>query len=148
LRLRSTLTYLLTYLLTVPFLSYLTLNNIVTLKSWSLVTQGHSNGYHSKAWCGFMFAFHSKYGSILHHFRDKPKCWSKTVIFSYLLHSTPPLRGSPSEYCNPVWYGKFRMVWLPDGGKTLMIYLTVSTEYRRVTDRRTGKRTDRHLATA
>jgi len=33
----------------VPFLSYLTLNDIMTLKSGSEVTQDHSNWYHSKA---------------------------------------------------------------------------------------------------
>jgi len=32
---------------------YLTLNNIVTLKSGLEVTQGHSNGYHSKSWVRF-----------------------------------------------------------------------------------------------
>jgi len=32
------------------FLSYLTLNNIVTLKSGLEVTQDHSDWYHSKAW--------------------------------------------------------------------------------------------------
>jgi len=34
-------------------LSYLTLNNIVTLKSGLEVTQDHSNRYHSKAWVQF-----------------------------------------------------------------------------------------------
>ena len=33
----------------VPFLSCLTLNDIMTLKSGLEVTQGHSNWYHSKA---------------------------------------------------------------------------------------------------
>jgi len=33
------------------------------------------------------------------------------------------------------------MVWLPDGVKSLMIRLAVSTEYRRVTDRQTDGRT-------
>ena len=39
------------YLLT--FLSYLTLNDIMILKSGLEVTQGHSNWYHTKAWVQF-----------------------------------------------------------------------------------------------
>ena len=38
------------------------------------------------------------------------------------LHSTPQLGGFPSEYCHPVWCGKTRMVWLPDGEKKLKIF--------------------------
>jgi len=37
----------------VPFSSYLTLNNIVTLKSGLDFTQGHRNWCHSKAWVRF-----------------------------------------------------------------------------------------------
>jgi len=59
----------------VVFSSYLMLNNHDLEK----VTEGHS-----KLGCGFLFAFHSNYGSILHQFRDKAMYWSKIVIFSYL----------------------------------------------------------------
>jgi len=41
----------------------------------------------------------------------------KIVILSYPLHSTPSLRGFPSKYRHPVWYGKTRMVGLPEGEK-------------------------------
>ena len=94
----------------VPFLSYLSLNNIVTLKSGLQVTQAHSNWYHLKALCGFLFAFHSNYGSILHHFRDKARYWLKIVIFSYCFAFDVPIRGFPSEYCHPVWCVKTRTV--------------------------------------
>ena len=38
------------------------------------------------------------------------------------------------------------MVGLPDGEKTLRIYVTVYTQYRRVTDGRTDGRTDRQTS--
>ena len=41
------------WLYLVPFLSYLTLNNIVTLKSGLEVTQGHSKWHNSKVWVRF-----------------------------------------------------------------------------------------------
>ena len=41
------------------------------------------------------------------------------------LHSTPPLRGFPSKYQHPVWFGK--MVWLPDGEKISTTCLFVLT---------------------
>ena len=51
----------------VPFLRYLTLKNIVTLKSGLEITEGHSKfqtGTIRKIGCGFLFAFHSNYGRI------------------------------------------------------------------------------------
>ena len=59
-----------------------------------------------------------------------------------------PVRRSLSEYCDAIRYEETRMVSLPDDEKSLRICLTVSTEYRRVTDRQTDGRTDRHLSTA
>ena len=46
-----------------------------------------------KLGCNFIFAFHSNYGSMLHHFRDEAGYWSEIVIFHTPLHSAPPLGG-------------------------------------------------------
>ena len=66
--------------------------------------------------CGFLFAFRSNYGFILHHFQDKARYLSKIIFFI-----TPciqhPIGGSPSEYCYSVWCEKTRMVRLLDGGQ-------------------------------
>ena len=65
----------------------------------------------------------------------------ESLFFHTPLHSATPLGGSPSEYCHPVSYGKTRMVGLPDGEKILRICIIVYTQYRRVTDGRTNRRT-------
>ena len=69
------------------------LNNILTLKSGLEVTQVIQNGIIRKLGCGFLFAFHSNYGSILHRFGDKARYLSKNCDFYTPLHSTPPLWG-------------------------------------------------------
>jgi len=36
-----------------------------------------------KLGCSFLFAFDSNYGSILQHFREKARYWSKILLLSY-----------------------------------------------------------------
>jgi len=88
-------------------LSYLTLNNIVTLKSGLELRSLKviQTGTIQKFGCGFLFAFHSNYGSILYYIRDKPGYWSKFVIFSYPLVFDAPVRRVPIELL------PFRLIW-------------------------------------
>ena len=71
--------------------------------------------------------------------------WIKSSFYHTPLHSTPLLGGFPSEYWHPLWYGKTRMVSLPDGEKISKICLFVLTWSTNVTDRQT---VDRHCMTS
>ena len=73
--------------------------------------------------------------------------WKQSSFYHTTLHSTPPLGGFPSEYRNPLWYGKTRMVSLPDGEKISKISLFVLAQLNSRTWR-THRRTDGHRVTA
>jgi len=60
----------------------LALNNVATLKSRLWVTQDHWKWHHSKARVRFSFTFYSNYGSVLYHFGDKARYWSKKASYS------------------------------------------------------------------
>ena len=67
--------------------------------------------------------------------------WKKSAFHHTFLHSTPQLGGFPSDYRHPLWYGKTRMVSLPDGEKFLKISLFVLAQLTNVTDGQTVGRT-------
>jgi len=80
---------------------------------------------------------------------DGVRYWLRIAIFCLPhLHSTSSLKGFSSDYHHKeVWYGKTRMVWLPDGENRLRIRLLVLTECTNVTDRQTNRWTDRQTDT-
>ena len=64
----------------------------------------------------------------------------KSSFFIPPLHSMPLLGGFPSEQCHPVWYGKTRMAWLPDGEKISKISkIVVLAQFTNVTDGQTDR---------
>jgi len=58
----------------------------------------------------------------------------------------PPFGGKPLEFGDEIWRQKTRVLGLPDGEEIMPLALFVLTQYRRVTDGRTDRRTDRHVA--
>jgi len=121
-----------------PFSSYLTLNNIVTLKCRLGSVEVIGNGTIQKLWYGFLFAFHSNYGSILYHFGDKARYWSNIVIFQY------PLAFDAQDREVTVRILPFCSVCINQNGlairrrKKFDDILAISIEYRRVHDGQTS----------
>ena len=118
--------------------SYLTLNNYRDLEIWvdpfKLVP--------FESFDAVSYSPSIVTGSVLHHVRDKAIYWSKIVIFHTPLHSTP--RYTRRSIAIPFGMEKLEWSGYPTMKKTSMICLAVSTEYRRVTDRRTDGQTSCH----
>jgi len=130
----------------VPFLSYLTLNNIVTLISALEVTQLKviQTGTIWKLGYSFLFAFHSSLTMavsciILEIKRD---IGQKSWFFISPCVWCPRYGDSRRNIAIPFGMKKTRMMGLPDGEKSLTIWLPVSTQFTNVTDTQMDRQTD------
>jgi len=83
----------------------------------------------------------SIYKSIFNRLPALVRYWSEISTFSYpYLHLTPPLGLFPLEFRETFGPPKTRIMGLPGSEDSLTIGWAVSTQYQRVTDRRTDRR--------
>jgi len=57
-----------------------------------------------------------------------------------------PFGGNPLEFGDEIWRQKTRVLVLPDREEIMPLAFFVLTQYRRVTDGQTVRRTDGHVA--
>jgi len=79
---------------------------------------------------------------IFNRLRAIVRYWSEIATFPYPLHLTPPVGCSHWNSGKKFGPQKTRIVGLPGSEDSLKIGWAVSTQYQRVTDRQTDKRTD------
>jgi len=75
-------------------------------------------------------------------FWDTARYLRKNRHFIIPLAFDAPVRGVPVGISAPLWYGKTRMVSLPDGEKISKISLFILAQLRNVTDRQTDRHRD------
>ena len=86
------------------------------------------------------FATRTVDNTVDHLYAAKPDIRSESRFLPTPPAFDAPLGGFPLEYRHPVWHGKTRMAWLPDGEKNLKISLFILAQFTNVTD----GGTDRH----
>jgi len=91
-------------------------NDGVTLKYGLEFTKGHWKCTIWKLGYGFLFAFYSNYdlSCIISEIKQdigRKSSFSHTPAFDF----PGGVKAFPLEYCQNVWHGKNRMVWLADG---------------------------------
>ena len=83
----------------------------------------------------FLLVTNSNFGRICYRFPTDP-CLR------------PPFGENPLEFDDEIWRQKTRVLGLPEGEETMPLAFFVFTQYRRVTDGQTDRRTDGHVAIA
>ena len=87
-------------------------------------------------------AFHSNYGLVLYHFRDKARHWSKIAIFFIPPAFDAPLGGLSLNIA--IWFGTEKLEWCgyPNVKK---VYEKMLTRFDRIheRDRHPDRQTDR-----
>ena len=99
------------------------------------ITQGHWKWHHWEAWVyGFLFACDSYHGPILHHFRDKARCWSKIAIFFIPPAFDAPFGGGASRRNTTISFGIVKHKLEFCGYRLWKKFEDTITEYTNVTD--------------
>jgi len=111
-----------------------------------LLNCGLGKRYHSIDRTRFLLAFHSYYGLILYHFRDKVIQENCDFLIPHT-HSTPPLR-RPRRNIAIIFHTEKLSRWGYHKVKKVRICLAVSIQYTNVTGRQTDGRTASHCTTA
>ena len=87
------------------------------------------------------FATHTVHNTV-HLYAAQPDILSESRFLPTPFAFDTPIRGVPVGISHPVWYGKTRMVWLPDGKKIEDMFIRFDTTHER------DRHTDRHRMTA
>jgi len=108
------------------------------------VTQGHRNRHGSIRHLWFPINFHSNYGPISHHFRDKRRFQSKIAKCSHPRVFCAPAEEVPLGIGYRRMESKTRVMALPGRERSLTISSAVRIKCINVTYGRTDRRTPGH----
>jgi len=115
----------------------------LTLQQFRVI-QGHRCWCQSKAHVQLLLVTNSNFGRIWPFSRYWRLKLENRWIFATDPCLRPPFEGNPLEFGDQIWRQKTRVLGLPDSEEIMTLAFFVFTEYRRVTDGQTDRRTDGH----